>query len=80
VHLELTVRGRAILRRAPEPVQQRLIAAITALPAGRRALLARTLRDIATRVSTAAGVPAMFFEDRGRRRTTSQAASRSPGP
>jgi DNA-binding MarR family transcriptional regulator len=74
VELELTTAGRAILRRAPEPVQQRLIAAIHALPPRRRAVFAQSLRDIAARVTQAATLPpVMFFEDsnhtsRGRRR------------
>lgn len=63
VHLELTPAGRAILRRAPEPVQQRLIAAIRALPRGRREVLARGLREIAARVTRRTGRPTMFFEE-----------------
>ncbi len=65
VRLRLTAAGRALLRRAPEPIQQRLIEAIAALPPQRRALLARSMRDIAARITRAAHRPAMFFEDAG---------------
>jgi DNA-binding MarR family transcriptional regulator len=66
VQLEITAAGRRILRRAPEPVQQRLVAAVGALPPARRTLLAETLQEIARGVSVEPRPPAMFFEDAGR--------------
>ncbi len=39
-HLAITSKGAAVLRRAPDPVQARLVAAIAALSAPRRRMLA----------------------------------------
>jgi DNA-binding MarR family transcriptional regulator len=76
VRLELTPTGRALLRRAPEPVQERLIAVINAFPPRQRTLLAITLHAIAAAVAEGQERPPMFFEDRaGRRRRTSIQAS-----
>jgi DNA-binding MarR family transcriptional regulator len=66
VQLEVTAAGARILRSAPDPIQQRLIAAIGTLPRGRRALVARTLRSIAVHITGGSRRPAMFFEE-GRR-------------
>ena len=67
--LALTGAGRRVLRRAPIAVPDRLIAALRALPAAERRILARSL-DIVAR-SVAPGVvshPPMFFEDGVRQR------------
>jgi DNA-binding MarR family transcriptional regulator len=77
VRLAVTARGRAVLRRAPEPVQERLIAAIGALPGRRRALLASSLRAIASAIGNGAEPPAMFFEDHRRRRRAPRVISAS---
>src|SRR5581483_7396248 len=47
IELALTAPGRAVLRRAPEPVQKRLLAALARLSPPRRRALARTLTEIA---------------------------------
>jgi DNA-binding MarR family transcriptional regulator len=63
--LEVTAAGRRLLKDAPAAVQERLIAAIAAMPARQRHELARTLRAIARRVTPkgAAAHPPMLFED-----------------
>jgi DNA-binding MarR family transcriptional regulator len=63
-HLELTAAGRRVLRRAPAVVQERLIAAIAALPAADRRALARSLGEVARLVDQeGAAHPPMLFED-----------------
>ena len=60
--LTLTERGRALLRRAPEPAQSRLVASLRGVPAGQLRVTARVL-DRAARALSPAGAPApMFFE------------------
>lgn len=81
--LALTVKGRRVLRRAPIAVQEHLIAAIAALPATDRRVLARALGEIARLVAPhdVAPHPPMFFEGdiaRGRRRTGSIRQSLRP--
>jgi DNA-binding MarR family transcriptional regulator len=63
--LELTAAGRRVLVSAPVVVQERLIAAISALPAAERRTLARALGDVARLVTPkgAAPHPPMLFED-----------------
>jgi DNA-binding MarR family transcriptional regulator len=68
VRLEITPTGRAVLRSAPEPVQERLIAAINAFRPRQRALLANTLGAIAAAVAEGKERPTMFFEDGGSQR------------
>ena len=74
VRLTVTDAGRALLRRSPEPVQDRLIAGIAALkPLDRRALVV-SLGAVADTLAVRNGVPPMLFEDRsngsnGHRRT-----------
>jgi DNA-binding MarR family transcriptional regulator len=66
--LVLTAKGKAAVKRAPEAVQQQLIAAIAALPAAERRVLVRALEKLAHRVAPdiiATRVP-MLFEERGR--------------
>jgi MarR family transcriptional regulator, lower aerobic nicotinate degradation pathway regulator len=76
--LELTAAGRRALRSGPVVVQERLIAAISALPAAERRTLARALGDVARLVTPtgAAPHPPMLFEDLasgvGRRGTSSR--------
>jgi DNA-binding MarR family transcriptional regulator len=67
--LALTAKGRRALRRAPEAVQERLIAAIVALPMSRRRQLAQALTDVARSVAPgeAAPYPPMLFEETPRR-------------
>jgi DNA-binding MarR family transcriptional regulator len=68
VRLALTDAGRAVLRRSPEPVQDRLIAGIAALPATQRQILVQALGSIAETLATADNAPPMLFEERGRER------------
>jgi DNA-binding MarR family transcriptional regulator len=64
VELKVTAAGKALLRRAPEPVQGRLIAAIEALDAKRRRALAEMLGEVA-KAMDAPERAAMFFEHEG---------------
>jgi DNA-binding MarR family transcriptional regulator len=63
--LAVTAKGRRSLQRAPAPVQERLIAAVAALPATDRRRLARSLRDIARAIAPGrlAPYPPMLFEE-----------------
>lgn len=63
--LALTAKGRRSLQRAPAAVQQRLIAAVAALPATDRRRLARSLRDVARAIAPGrlAPHPPMLFEE-----------------
>jgi DNA-binding MarR family transcriptional regulator len=63
VRLTVTDSGRAVLRRSPEAVQDRLIAGIAALPPLERRALVSTLGTIADTLSVARGAPPMLFED-----------------
>jgi DNA-binding MarR family transcriptional regulator len=63
VQLGLTDAGRALLRRSPEPVQQRLIAGIRSLNPSARHELARSLADVARGMGAPVTRPAMLFED-----------------
>jgi DNA-binding MarR family transcriptional regulator len=61
--LGLTAEGRRVLRRAPAAVQERLIAAISTLPAADRRALARSLERVARAIAPEDGEhPPMFFE------------------
>jgi len=70
VVLSLTRRGRALLARAPEPVQVRLVAAIRALPADRLRPFDQVLAQLVRAIGAEQGAPPMFFNDEPRRRTT----------
>jgi DNA-binding MarR family transcriptional regulator len=63
--LEVTAKGSRALQRAPEAMQQRLIASVAALPAADRRALARSLRAIAVTIApaTLAAHPPMLFEE-----------------
>ena len=63
VQLSLTARGRQVVGRAPDMVQERLVRGIEQLSATRRRQLASGLRALAEAVAGADRVPAMFFED-----------------
>lgn len=62
--LRLSASGRALLERAPVPVQVRLIEALEALPRREREALAGTLAGLVERLGLADESAAMFFEDR----------------
>jgi DNA-binding MarR family transcriptional regulator len=79
VRLALTDAGRALLRRSPEPVQERLIAGIAALPAGQREALVGALTSIAETMSARPGPPPMFLEEKRRRHTPRARPKRARG-
>jgi DNA-binding MarR family transcriptional regulator len=81
VRLTLTEAGRAILRRSPQPVQDRLIAGIKALNTEQRALLSTALTDIARAMGARTEKPSMLFEDGatpGERKKANARARRAP--
>jgi DNA-binding MarR family transcriptional regulator len=63
--LAVTAKGRRSLARAPAAVQERLIAAVAALPPTDRRVLGRSLREIAGRIvpGKLALHPPMLFEE-----------------
>ncbi len=63
VRLALTESGRALLRRSPQPVQDRLIAGRAALSEDRRHVVAEALNEIAQTINGRAEPPPMLFED-----------------
>lgn len=62
LELRLTRSGKALLKRAPATVQERLIAAIERLPAKRRKDLTSSLRAIVEETGLSGSAP-MFFEE-----------------
>ena len=71
VTLALTARGRRAANTAPDAAQGRLIHAIGLLTPARRRQLASALHEVARSMDSAAGQPAMFLEEGGRRRRRS---------
>lgn len=63
VELSLTPAGRTALRRAPAPVQSRLIAALDALPNRECLALGHTLGTLVRHMKLTGGPPGMFFDD-----------------
>jgi len=78
-HLALTEAGTALLRRSPEPVQDRLIDAIGSLSEPQRRALAQALGDIA-RAMGAPDQATMFFEEPHRRRSSVRGNGRRRNP
>ena len=68
IELHLSSRGRKLAARAPNAAQQRLIQGIRELPPARRRGLASSLAAVARAMDSAAGEPAMFFEEHGNHR------------
>ena len=66
--VRLTARGRQRLRSAPRAAQERLVAAIDALPAVERARLAAVLEGLVRAMALGRKRPAMFFEEQLRAR------------
>ncbi len=64
----LTSAGRALLRKAPEPAQTHLIAALGRLGRSDRRLLARTLSALVREMGSDRVDPQMLFDDVGPRR------------
>ena len=63
VEIALTRKGRAVLAKAPEAAQDRLISGITALPRAQRKALAESLAKLADSMSKRGRSPHMLFED-----------------
>ena len=80
VRLALTEAGRTVLRRSPEPVQERLIAGIAALPDGERRTLADALTRVARAMASPDRHPPMFFEEDRAARRTARPGRRRRGP
>ena len=59
----LTTRGRALLRRVPEPAQSQLVSALARVAPAERRALARGLVALVREMGIADGVAGMFFED-----------------
>jgi DNA-binding MarR family transcriptional regulator len=66
VELRLSARGRALVRRAPQVAQARLIEGLRALPRSEVCELARLLRRLLRAMHATREPAAMFFEERGR--------------
>jgi DNA-binding MarR family transcriptional regulator len=66
--VEITTSGRALLRKAPVPAQQRLIAAIAVLPKAERQSLAASLTAVVSAMGEGEGEAPMFFEEEPARR------------
>jgi DNA-binding MarR family transcriptional regulator len=78
VTLQLTEAGRRLLKRSPEPAQERLIAGLAALDERSRRSLAASLSVVASTMTDGSGPPPMLFEDRVRRSRRTPASS-GPG-
>jgi DNA-binding MarR family transcriptional regulator len=61
--LWLSPKGEAVLRRAPEPAQAKLIRALEGLPPERLSTLVLLLNDLAEQLGAPRGVAPMFFEE-----------------
>lgn len=61
VRLAITDAGRHVLRRAPQPAQERLIAGIAALKGTDRQLLVDALTQISQALTASTAPPPMFF-------------------
>ena len=68
LRLAITDAGRQVLRRSPQPAQERLIAGIAALTAGERQALVASLTTNARALAPGNAPPPMLFEDRAERR------------
>jgi len=60
--LSLTDKGRALLRRAPQPAQIRLVAALRGVPAAQLRVTSSVLDRVASALYPASQSPPMFFE------------------
>ncbi len=62
--LSLTPRGRSLLRGVPASPQERVVRALAALPARRRAALARDLQSVLRGAGLFQAPATLFFEDK----------------
>jgi DNA-binding MarR family transcriptional regulator len=76
--LTLTPAGRTLLRKAPAAAQERLIAALDAMPAARRAALAGTLEALVSAMGLDAQPPGLFFEEAKPARSPATRTKRRP--
>ena len=79
VEIAATRAGRALLEKAPDPIQDRLIDAIHEMPAADQRDLARMLGELVERMAAGGGVPPMFFES-GPEAPRGRAGVRRSGP
>ena len=75
--VQITSRGRAVLRRAPEPPTARLIAALRSLDDEQLRQLESALRAVTAHMGVAAGPAGMLFDDREAPRARTRSARRS---
>lgn len=66
--LRLTAAGRRVLDAAPDTPQQRLVAAMRAMPASRRAEIVRALQGLVSALGAGETPPKLMFEDEPKRR------------
>lgn len=64
VEISITTRGLALVKRAPEPVQHRLVEAINQLSAPKRDALARALKQVVESANISEGPAPLFFEEK----------------
>lgn len=67
LELSLSPEGKKLLRVAPAAAQERMIEALGAFPARRRALLAELLLELIRKTGIDRQKPSLFFEDKHRR-------------
>ena len=65
VELSLTPAARKLLQKAPQASQDKILAAVAAMPSARRKQVADLLSDLARRLAGGEKRPAMLFEDEG---------------
>lgn len=63
VEIALTAKGRAVVERAPELAQHRILAAIARMPVARRRSLAKIFEELVREIGADTIEPKMFFED-----------------
>lgn len=73
----LTARGRALLRRVPEPAQSRLVSALARVAPAERRALASGLAALVREMGIADGVAGMFFEEQRAARGRTAAPTRT---
>jgi DNA-binding MarR family transcriptional regulator len=78
VEIALTAKGRAVVDRAPELAQHRILDAIARMPAGRRRSLARLFEELVRESGADTIEPKMFFEDEPPPPRTAKTAKKAP--
>jgi DNA-binding MarR family transcriptional regulator len=78
VTIALTPRGRALLRKAPEPLQARLLASLKRRSRSERKALARGLEQLVGEAGIAGGTPTTFFGDEALRPRLARSDRRRP--